>query len=193
MTPEEFKERYLEGMKSGFRDAPEDVQAKLLEQFSQFTTYPLELLQRSSLSPEDVDFLSRTGLPQSAAPALNFRNLYEPFPEFETNLHFKDHFVIGSASRNRLLAISKESGEVLCFDPVERVIILVNDSLEKFAECLCLFQEYRDRNEIDVCLEAMAEVDLLLMEYESFWEDETRNFFNNVADLLNEAARRKNQ
>lgn len=193
MTPEEFKERYLAGMRSGFSDAPGDVQAKLVEQLGQFITYPPELLQRSLLSPEDVDFLSRMGLPQSAAPALNFRNLYERFPEFESHPNFRGHFLIGSASRNRLIAITKETGEVVCFDPEERVISLVNSSLEKFAECLCLFQEYRDRNELEMCLEAMAALDPLLLEYESFWEDETLNFFDNVADLLNEAAGRKNQ
>lgn len=195
MTPEEFKARYLEGIKEGFKDAPAEVRANLEGRFTQFITFPLEMLERFSLSQKDRDFLSRVGLPKAAAPALNFQNLYDVQPDFETHPFFKDFFALGSASHQRLLAIDLESAEVVCFDLAadDDGIAFVNESLEKFAECLCLFQEHRDRNELDVCFAAMCRVDSKLAQYGSFWEEEMQNFFDNVLERLNEAARKAHQ
>jgi hypothetical protein len=193
MTPQEFKERYLEGLSNGFKEAPEEVRTRLVEQLSQFTIYPPELLHRSSLSEKDMMFLGLTGLPQSAAPSLNFKNIYESIPDLETHPFFKDYFVIGNAGQTRLLAIDKEAGDVACVDLAEKETLFVNNSLEQFAECICLFQEYRDRNDLNAGFQKMAEIDPQLTEYYSFWQDETENFIDNVVDLLNEAARKKNQ
>jgi SUKH-4 immunity protein len=195
MTPQEFKDRYLAGIKRGFAQAPQDIRAGLEEKLSAFTRFPLEMLDRFKLSASDRRFLSEVGLPQAAAPALNFRNLYDLQPDFETHPFFKDFFVLGSASRHRLVAIDLESNEVVCFDLAEEdaAIEFVNSSLEKLAGCLCLFQEHRDRNEMDTCFEAMAEVDPGLAQYGSFWEEETHNFFDNILERLNEAARRNRE
>lgn len=195
MTPEEFRNRYLAGLREGFKDAPQDIKADLEQRFSDFITFPLEILEKSSLTQADRKFLSETGLPSSAAPALNFRNLYELQPEFESHNFFKDFFLLGSGRGQSLLAIDKESAEIVFIELAEDdvQIELVNDSLEKFAECLCLFQEHRDRNEMDSCFEAMCRIDSKLAEYGSFWEDETKNFFTNVLDRLNEAARKARQ
>jgi hypothetical protein len=195
MTPQEFKERYLEGLRESFVGAPDEVRAELEQKFSDFLTFPPEMLEKSSLSQSDQEFLSQVGLPRAAAPALNFQNMYELQTGFESHFFFKDFFVLGSASGQRLLAIDKESKEVVCFDLADEdvQIYFVNESLEKFAECLCLFQEHRDRNELDVCFEAMCAVDSKLAEYGSFWAEETENFFDNVLESLNEAARKANQ
>lgn len=192
MTPEEFKKRYMEGLRESFQDAPDEIRANLEQKFSDFITFPLAILEKSSLSPTDREFLNRTGLPRSAAPALNFRNLHELQPEFESHLFFKDFFLLGSGRGQSLLAIDKESSEIVYFDLAEEDVQVefVNESLEKFAECLCLFQEHRDRNEMEVCFAAMCEVDSKLAEYGSFWEEETENFFGNVLERLNEAARK---
>jgi hypothetical protein len=195
MTPQEFKTRYLEGIREGFKGAPDETRANLEERFSAFITFAPELLERFSLSPADRDFLSQVGLPKAAAPALNFQNMYELQPEFETHPLFEDSFLLGGDGRRRLLAIDLESAEIVCFEISEGdvQILFVNESLEKFAECLCLFQEHRDRNEMDVCFEAMCRVDAKLEEYGSFWAEETENFFDNVLERLNEAARKANQ
>ncbi|MCA1592755.1 MAG: SUKH-4 family immunity protein [Acidobacteria bacterium] len=195
MTPQEFKTRYLKGLSDGFKGAPDEVKAELEQRFSEFITFPSEMIEKSMLSQKDQNFLSGVGLPKSAAPALNFLNLYELQPDFESRSFFKNYFLIGTGGGERLLAIEKESGAVVCFDLSSEKVssILVNDSLEKFAECLCLFQEYRDRNELDICFEAMCGVDSMLTEYENFWEAETENFFDNVLESLNEAARKSNQ
>jgi hypothetical protein len=195
MTPQEFKNRYLTGLMESFKDAPGETRVKLEQEFSEFITFPPEMLERFSLSPENRDFLSRVGLPKAAAPALNFRNMYELQPKFEAHPFFGDFFVLGGGSGQSLLAIDKESEEVVCLDLAseEVDIAFVNESLEKFAECLCLFQEHRDRNEIDLCFEAMCRVDPKLAEYGSFWEEETRNFFDNVLENLNKAARKAKQ
>lgn len=195
MTPQEFKKRYLEGIKESFSAAPDEVRAELEQRFSEFITFPPEMLERFSLSANDQEFLSQVGLPKSAAPALNFQNMYELKSEFEDHFFFKDFFLLGSGSNHRLLAIDKDSAEIVCFELAEEGVqtLFVNDSLEKFAECLCLFQEYRERNELEACFEAMCRVDPKLAEYGSFWEEETRNFFDNVLERLNEAARKANQ
>jgi hypothetical protein len=195
MTPQEFKKRYLEGIKESFNDAPDDVRTKLEQRFSEFITFPPQMLERFSLSSYDQEFLSQVGLPKSAAPALNFQNMYELKPDFEDHFFFRDFFLLGSGSDHRLLAIDRESEEIVYFELTAEDIQIsfVNNSLEKFAECLCLFQEYREKNELEVCFEAMCRVDPKLAEYGSFWEEETHNFFDNVLERLNEAARKANQ
>ena len=193
MTPPEFKSRYLEGLRAGFRHAPEEVWAKLEERLTDFFTYPGELLERSSLPQKEMEFLGQVGLPREAAPGLNFTNLYEIQPRLENHPFFKDYFPLGMASEGRLVVIDKETGYLLFFDLSEEDLqpALVNSSLEKFAECLCLFQEYRDRNDLDSCMDAMRDVDPMLREYYGFWDEEVEGFFENVLKNLNEAAARK--
>lgn len=195
MTPQEFKSRYLSGLKESFKEAPDEMRAELEERFSRFITFPLAVVERTSLSQQAQNFLTQVGLPKATAPALNFHDLYELHPDLEFHSFFKDYFLVGTASRQRLLAIDKESEEIVCLDLSEEVVdpLFVNSSLDAFAECLCLFQEHRERNELDICLEAMRRVDSGLSEYYSFWEDETQNFFDNVAERLNEAARKARQ
>lgn len=195
MTSREFKSRYLKVLKESFKEAPDEVRPGLEERFSRFVTFPAALLERSSLSQEAQEFLTQVGLPKAAAPALNFQDLYELHPELESHPFLKDFFLLGTADRQRLLAIDKESDEVLCLDLSEEVVepLFVNSSLDAFAECLCLFQEHRESNELDTCLQAMHQVDSMLSEYYSFWEEETQNFFDNVLDRLNEAAGKARQ
>ena len=195
MTPQEFKTRYLEGIKESFKAASDEVRAELEQRFNEFITFPPEMLERFSLSPADRDFLSQVGLPKEAAPALNFRNMYELQPEFETHPLFEDSFVLGGSGGQRLLAIDLESAEIVCYEISEGGLqtLFVNESLEKFAECLCLFQEYRDKNEMDACFDAMCRIDPKLVKYGSFWAEETQGFFDNVLESLNEAARKANQ
>lgn len=195
MTPSEFKSRYLRGLKESFREAPDEVRAELEERLSQFVTFPSAVLKRSSLSQKAQKFLTQVGLPKAAAPALNFQDLYELHPDLESHVFLKDFFLIGTADRQRLLAIDKESDEIVCLDLAEEVVepLFVNSSLDAFAECLCLFQEHRERNELDTCLQIMRQVDSRLSEYYSFWEEETQNFFDNVVERMNEAARKARQ
>lgn len=192
MTPNEFKSRYLEVLRESFKEAPVDMREGLEQKFSQFFTFSADLLKKSSLPAPTQNFLRDIGLPATAAPALNFFNLYEVQPDFETHPLFKDYFLLGTAGGRRLLGIDQKRGEINCFEMTEDGVefLFVNSSLEAFAECLCLFQEHRERNELDVCLQAMRRIDSGLSENYSFWEEETQDFFDNVLEKINEAARK---
>jgi hypothetical protein len=189
MTPQEFKRRYLLALDESSKLNPYSI--KQIEQFREFTTFPLELMEDLQLSLPERTFLHEAGLPRVCAPYLNFYNLYEAEPDLKENRLSEDFFLIGSASRKRLIGIVKDSGEVVCLELLEQYIeiLLMNSSLEKLAECLCIFAQYTDKTRLDEAYADMCRIDSQLEEEENFWQQETSGFLDNVLNALNQAAR----
>lgn len=154
----------------------------------EFSKYPLDILKDSSLTPDEQDFLYQVGLPQDAAPYLKFENLYEKIPGLAES--FDESFCLGFARRRRLIAADKVTGEIQCLTLGDEgvAILLVNSSMEKFAECLCLFQECIDKTKLQECYQAMCQADSALVEEDNFWKEETEGFIDNVLNALNALA-----
>jgi len=159
----------------------------------EFSKYPLDILKDSALAQDEQDFLHRIGLPQAAAPYLNFENLYEKIPGLAE--FFDESFCLGFASRKRLIAADKATGELQCLELGDKGvdILLVNSSLEKFVECLCLFEECIDKTKLHECYQAMCQADSALVEEDNFWQEETEGFMDNVLNALNALANKSRQ
>lgn len=187
MNLKDFQKRYTEARtRSHYLMADDDG--------AEFHKFPLDILQDSSLIPEEQDFLYQVGLPQNAAPYLKFENLYEKIPGLADI--FNEFFCLGFASRHRLLVADKINGEIQCLELGDEAIhiLFVNSSLEKFAECLCLFEECIDKTNLQECYQAMHRADSMLNEEEdNFWKEETEGFIDNVLNSLNEAANKLKQ
>jgi hypothetical protein len=181
MKLEEFEKRYREARRRSDDLMPGGGNVE-------FYRYPLDILQSSSLLPDEAEFLSRVGLPKQAAPYLIFGNLYEQLPALAES--FDECFCLGFAGRQRLLVVDKNVGDVQCLELSGEGINLlpVNYSLAHFAECLCLFEEWVDKTTLHECYGAMQLADpFLKSEDENFWKQETEDFLDNVLNALNEA------
>lgn len=182
MKLENFKERYIDARQSDdLFSGSDDIE---------FCQYPLEILQDSSLSFEEINFLNKVGLPRQAAPYLKFENIYEKMPEIAET--FDDLICLGFASRQRLIALDKAHGDIFCleFAGEEISFLPINLSLERFAECICLFEEWTDKTNLPECYHAMSLADPLLdSAEENFWKQETEGFLDNVLAALNKAVK----
>jgi hypothetical protein len=185
MNLEDFEKRYVQA-----REQSDDLTQGSAS--VEFCKYPSEIVRQYAVRTTDADFLQNVGLPRRAAPYLRFENLYETYPEL--NDYFYATICLGTASRDRFVAIDGYSDKIYCIefgdDGFEK--LLVNSSLEAFAECLCLFEECIDKTQLHTVYEAMRRADEALKEEDNFWRQETEGFIDNVLNAINEAANRRN-
>lgn len=185
MNLEDFKKRYTEA-----RVQSDDLTGG--GESGEFFKYPAEILEQYAVRTTDKEFLQSVGLPQKAAPYLQFENLYERFPGLEN--YFNAAICLGTASRRRLIAIDGYNDKIECIESGDEGFnkLLVNSSLEAFAECLCLFEECIDKTQLHTAYQAMCRADDALDEEDNFWRQETEGFMDNVLNAINEAANRQN-
>lgn len=158
----------------------------------EFYKYPAEVVEQYAVRTTDKEFLQSVGLPRLAAPYLRFENLYEIFPGLEE--YFYATVCLGTASRDRLIGIDGYSDKIYCIEFGDEGFekLLVNSSLEVFAECLCIFEECIDKTQLHTAYEAMCRADDALEKEDNFWRQETEGFIDNVLNVINEAMNRQN-
>ena len=185
MNLEDFKKRYTDARAADSVLMPASASVE-------FYKYPSEIVRQYAVRTTDADFLQNVGFPQYAAPYLRFENLYEAIPELDD--YFYATICLGTASRERFVAIDGYNDNIYCIefgdDGFEK--LLVNSSLEAFAECLCIFEECVDKTQLHIAYEAMCRADEALAEEDNFWRQETEGFLDNVLNALNEMANRRN-
>jgi hypothetical protein len=160
MTADEFKTRYLAALPGNLLELG----------VGKFVQVPEEDFADVPLSTEDKQRLIEVGLPKSAAPYLSFGPETWGFDGLPPG-----YFVIGANGSGDPICINEESGEIVCFNHDEDMSRqLANSSLERFQECLCLFQEYRSAGALSECFAAMRAVDPSLEE-SGFWSQEIQN------------------
>ena len=186
MNLEDFEKRYAEARRQSddLTGGGESVE---------FCKYPSEIVRQYAVRTTDADFLQNVGLPRLAAPYLQFENLYETYPELDG--YFYATILLGTASRERFVGIDGYSDKIYCIEFEDDGFdkLLVNSSLEKFAECLCIFEECVDKTQLQKAYEAMCRADGRLAEEDNFWKQETEGFIDNVLNAINEAAKRQNE
>jgi hypothetical protein len=117
------------------------------------TDYPLQrfgkkTLERLVLADEDKEFLAQAGLPESAAPFLNFDvptsgELPTVADTWDQPKEFRRYRVIGGDGSGNPLAIDEQSkGEVVCLDhESDFARVFMNKTIRQFAESLLAYQK----------------------------------------------------
>lgn len=130
--------------------------------------YNADMLQKRGISLQYQDYLSNYGLPQSAAPYLNFNNIDD------MSFLFDDYYYLGFTGNGDWICIKSSNGKILIVDheiygeeeensdeddyddeddtdedvPDEEFegIILMNTSLETLYGCLLTYREFINKH-----------------------------------------------
>ncbi len=112
--------------------------------------YKSSQLNNPRLAQDTIEFLLECGLPNQAAPCLNFNSNYlSNIPTvnewFEINFEgLNDYVVIGSNGSGDPVCIDLKKGNEIVFlnhdNDFERIFI--NSSIKKFANCLIVYAEF---------------------------------------------------
>jgi hypothetical protein len=170
MSPTEFKERFLTGVRLAFVKAPPG----LLEQQSEFVGYEYETMQRCGVGEQNARFLSDIGLPRSAPPFIDCR------------AHTDDEIAhLREGGGGVLRALFPLGGANGCGDPfgietsTQSVVyynhdngmqkVFMNASIPQFAETLCLFQDLLRTKADDEFAMALEKVDKTALLSGSMW------------------------
>ena len=135
---------------------PSEVRKRL----EAFVVFDSPILTR--LAKEDADLLASQGLPQDAAPFLNFRAW--------TPEQINDYCHHGAVPPSCLPIGHNGSGDIIAVEGSTRAVvyfnhdarnqrIFINSSVRQFAECLCLYREHMTARNMAQCLAAVEQVD----------------------------------
>jgi hypothetical protein len=161
MKAEEFRTRFLAALPK--------IPAELEIDLSTFVMYSDEGCTLQHLPADDRRWLQVVGLPEAAAPFLDF-STGSAFPKGNLPAGF---IYLGSTSWGDPICIESESGRIMRLDHEAGMrAFLINSSLPLFAECLCLFQEHRVKRSMSRCLAEMAALDPVALEASDFWRAE---------------------
>jgi len=170
MSPAEFRERFLSGVRLAFAKAPPG----LLEQQSKFVRYDYGTMQRCGVGEQNARFLSDIGLPRSASPFIDCR------------AHTDDEIAhLREGGGGALRALFPLGGANGCGDPfgidtsTQSVVyynhdngmqkVFMNASVPQFAEALCLFQDLLRTKADDKFATALEKVDKTALLPGSMW------------------------
>jgi hypothetical protein len=165
MTAQDFKPRFLAALPT----MPVGLDLHL-DEFVVFENADL-----SGLAEEDAVFLVTQGLPRDASPFLSFAAYTQDEIEqrLETFALPQNIFPIGHNGSGDILAIDKDSGEVVYFNhDANNLRVFINSSLLQFAECLCVYQEHLISEKMRQCIVAIAAVDSAAALTSSMWNSE---------------------
>jgi hypothetical protein len=161
MKPKEFRKRFLKTIRKG---AP-----SRLKRFVKFNKIMIESLK---LSPEDRAILLKVGLPESAAPFLDF-NAYDIDKLNDYSVLVPDparFYIIGHNGSGDAIAIDKNIGHIVFFNhDMDLEKVFINSSVVKLAKCLCLYAENRKSKNPDELFDKLVSTDSAIEDGKSFW------------------------
>ena len=162
METNKFKERFIQSLP----EMPEGLDLRLDE----FHIYDLKNQFSPLLNSQDREHLVSVGFPVRASPFLSFSD--SPDWDYKADLYFP----IGADGSGNTVCIDLSNREVVLLDHdwgMKRVFI--NSSLDKFAECLCIYQEALSNKNLDACLNKMINEDSRLSAEGEWWVNEINN------------------
>lgn len=173
MSSSAFKKRFLASL-------PE-VPAELDLQIDEFVQFPATAVNELKIRKADKAILNVSGLPKQAAPFLSFGFPDEPdmlkpvsrecgLPDDQ----FGQYKMIGQNGYGDLICIDDSNGGAVVYLNHDRnnEVVFMNSSVSKFAECLCLFSEFRRSRDAGVCRRGIQNADPKAMEESNFWPRE---------------------
>ena len=168
MKPTEFKARFIKALPV----IPPDIDLDL----AQFQTFPPKLVNDLNIPTSDKAILIEVGLPESAAPFLDFclkeDLVLQPLNQLDTSLEdeFKDFLLIGSNGSGDSICINKSFGEIVYFNhDNDMQKIFMNSSVTKLAETLCLFAESMAAGYNTDFINDLARVDIQAIREPAMW------------------------
>ncbi|MGE5628392.1 MAG: SUKH-4 family immunity protein [Solirubrobacterales bacterium] len=181
---------------------PKDFLDKWNKEVFPLVNYDTDKIKSLRLDNDAKEFLIEAGLPESAAPFLNFESsdkggstkLKDKF-----NLDsFKEKYIyLGFTGNGDLICVIEESGEVVCIDHEnENDETFINSSVPKLAECLLEYFEFGKKiksvngrraflegNATEELLEwitkKLEEIDSAALNERSFWREELKRYNKN--------------
>ncbi len=160
MTPDEFKTRYLAAL-------PDDIPPDLVAEVTTFVRFRGTEVQALEISERDKAILVESGLPQVAAPALEFftDQLLESVPGVRSTA------TIGSDGFGDLIAIDRSSGAVIKYnhdDEMSPIHLAAN--VVSLSACLCAYAEYlHGGRDVEAFRIAVGAYDSKASQPESWW------------------------
>lgn len=148
--------------------------------------YNADMLSKRGISPKYQEYLSKYGLPESAAPYLNFETI-----DIENmSFLFNDYYYLGFTGNGDWICIKNSNGKILIVDheiygeedddesgansgendgtedeetedEEFEGIILMNTSLEKLYECLLAYRSFLDKHVLENSAEYKREFEIL--------------------------------
>jgi len=177
ISPREFKERW--------ERSEELIDWRL-------NPFPAESLLGVSLPPDVKTFLTEAGLPDEAAPFLNFKppktgNLIRVSDMWRLPQEFKHYRVIGSNGSGDPVCIDEENGEIVYLNhDNEFQRVLMASSIFKLSECLLAVRDFIDEagglsnpiipERIEPLVKLLRSIDPAACEEDGFWPSECQGF-----------------
>jgi hypothetical protein len=164
MTPEAFKQRFA----AGVLPDPPGLELGLAE----LVRVREAELEGVGVKAEDRELLTDVGLPRDAPPWFSFRRY---LLSDDAGLP-RNTFLLGANGSGDPICLELPAGSVVVFNHdhhMERIVL--NSSLFRLAECLCVYQEHLHARKMEACLEAIFAVDPELRGENGYWEREIRH------------------
>lgn len=166
--------------------------------------YPFVHYEEDKLKNLDIpvvckQFLLNAGLPESAAPFLNFDStkngsLLSLKEKYNLDASYERNIYLGFTGEGNISSIKEPSGVVVCIDQETMEEIYVNQSILQLAECILEYSEFLKRikdvngrhaylnreckkEDLEVIIEKFIEIDEGCLNHNTLWNEEI-NLFN---------------
>ncbi|PEI82490.1 hypothetical protein CN679_27820 [Bacillus pseudomycoides] len=165
--------------------------------------YPLVHYEEDKLKNSDIPvackyFLLKSGLPESAAPFLNFEStkngtLLTLKEKYNVDASYERNIYLGFTGEGNILSMKVPSGMVVCIDHETMEEVYVNQSIPQLAECMLEYSEFIKRikevngrhaylnreckkEDLEVIIEKFIEIDKDCLNHNTFWNEEINLF-----------------
>jgi len=130
------------------------------------------MIEPLNLDSDDRDILIKVGLPESAAPFLDFSaydtDTLDDYADFVPDA--SRYYIIGHNGSGDAIALDKNNGHIVYFNhDMDLEKVFMNSNIKAFIECLCLFAENWKSNNPDVLNDKLVTTDPVIEESKSFW------------------------
>jgi hypothetical protein len=171
MNPAEFKER--------FRAAMPDIPVDLDLELGVFGEYLEDSVESLDIDAADRRILREVGFPEDSAPFLSFTHdpgrALRPLTEVDSSLgdDFRHYRLFGSNGSGDSICIDQRDGNVVYLNhDWDMKRILINSSVSKFAEAICLLAEAKHKNPNMDFLAELAKIDAAAVLEDAMWPSE---------------------
>lgn len=159
-----------------------------------FVQYEEDKLKNLDIPVTCKHFLLKAGLPESAAPFLNFeptkkgslRNLKE---KYNFDASYEKNIYLGFTGEGHILSMKEPSGMVVCIDHETMEEVYVNQSIPQLAECILEYSEFIKRvkevngkhaylnrecnkEDLEVMIGKFTAIDKDCLNHNTFWSEE---------------------
>lgn len=166
----DFKNRF----KASLPEMPSGID---IGEFIDFSSYQLE-----ALDIVDAGLLADAGFPRDASPFLSFSAYSENEIKDMSSIGVlpQGSIPIGLNGSGDIIAIEAQTNNVVYYNhDAENQGVFINSTLIAFAECLCVYQEHLNGNNMGSCLSAIGKVDQESVVKGGMWFDEVNNELEN--------------